>query len=184
MATESPPGARRGAGARWNHEQREGSIGDARPDGGCGGNGHGPPDAQTAPGGARFDTEALEGGFGGDSTLRLTSDGSVGLSPIGDTHDVHGGHDRDIHGRHPRPDIPEPGRVIAFPHVDPRRAEQLRLALDGVPLAVGMAAGMAQVLFEAYCPRRLAHRRLEQLRHEWHQVVDDAIRWALEGEAS
>jgi len=29
----SPPGARPAAEARWNHMQREGSIGDARPDG-------------------------------------------------------------------------------------------------------------------------------------------------------
>jgi hypothetical protein len=76
--------------------------------------------------------------------------------------------------------------VTALPYLDERRRAELQHALDGVPLAIGYAAGIAsQLLKHAHGPRQTA-RRLEELRRQWHHDVDHAITWALEdrGQAS
>lgn len=70
--------------------------------------------------------------------------------------------------------------VIRLRRVDPRRRRDLHCALDAVPLTVGFAAWTAQVLLEYECGPRLAARRLEALRRQWHRDVDQAITRALE----
>jgi hypothetical protein len=63
--------------------------------------------------------------------------------------------------------------------LDPRRREELQLALAGVPCSLGYAAGVASVLLPHEVGSRLTRRRLEALRREWHDLVDQSIGQAL-----
>jgi len=69
--------------------------------------------------------------------------------------------------------------ITALHALDPDRREILQCALDGVPISIGYAAGLASTWLPADIGPRLAARRLEQLRREWHEIVDDAVSRAL-----
>jgi hypothetical protein len=67
--------------------------------------------------------------------------------------------------------------VVDFPYIEPHRAKQMQLALDGVPLSIGFAAGLAQgvvcvLLLPAGCaaPARGATSPVAPRRRPGHRV--------------
>lgn len=70
--------------------------------------------------------------------------------------------------------------VVAFPaRLSTRRREELQAALDGVPIALGLAAGMASVMIPFAYGDEVARRSLQRLRRTWHEDVDRSIDFAL-----
>jgi hypothetical protein len=65
--------------------------------------------------------------------------------------------------------------VLPLRGLDDRRRAELQTFLDGVPISLGLAAGRASVWLPADVGARLARERLEELRREWHRLVDASI---------
>jgi hypothetical protein len=72
-----------------------------------------------------------------------------------------------------------PRNVHVMRGLDPHRREVLQVALDGVPVSIGYAAGLASAWLPADVGLRVATRRLEDLRREWHRLVEVSIGRAL-----
>lgn len=70
--------------------------------------------------------------------------------------------------------------VVNMPRINPRRRAELGDALLGVPIAMGMASGIAATLLPFELGPSAARRRLEELRRKWHADVDQFIDMALD----